>query len=287
MAAMGAPPGNDICPASTRSPCKHTAWYLAVLSQRHHGPLGVVALLAGASERDDQAWYGRRRDDSVRGHLYSYPPKEPERSIRPMRIPTIHDIKPRFQACLRPLAGRLAGWGFTANQVTVAAVVISLLAGLAVALCPEKRWPLLAIPLVLFVRMALNAIDGMLAREFGMRSALGGILNELGDVFSDAFLYLPFAVPMPGVASWIYAFVLLAVIGEMAGVVGVSIGASRRYDGPLGKSDRAFAIGLLALLVGLGVPQGGWVGGYWVTLCILAVATIGQRGRAALREVAR
>jgi len=204
-----------------------------------------------------------------------------------MRIPTIYDIKPRFQNLLRPLSARLAAWGVSANQVTVAAAVISLLAGLAVALWPEQRWPLLTVPLVLFVRMALNAIDGMLAREFGMRSALGGLLNELGDVFSDVFLYLPFAVRMPGDAVWIYAFVLLAVIGEMAGVAGVSIGASRRYDGPLGKSDRAFAIGLLALLTGLGVPQSGWVDAYWVMLCILAATTIAQRGRAALREVAR
>lgn len=204
-----------------------------------------------------------------------------------MRIPTIYDIKPRFQHCLRPLAARLAARGVTANQVTIGAAVISLLAGLAIALWPGERWPLLAVPLVLFVRMALNAIDGMLAREYGMQSALGGVLNELGDVFSDVFLYLPFAVRMPGDERWVYAFVLLAVIGEMAGVVGVSIGASRRYDGPLGKSDRAFAIGLLALLIGLGVPQSGWVDAVWVMLCILAAMTIVQRARAALKEVAR
>ena len=37
----------------------------------------------------------------------------------------------------------------------------------------------------------------MLAHEHGMESALGGILNELGDVVSDAALYLPFAL-IPG-----------------------------------------------------------------------------------------
>ena len=49
------------------------------------------------------------------------------------------------------------------------------------------------LPAVLFVRMALNAIDGMLAREHGQKSALGAFLNELCDVVSDAALYLPFA----------------------------------------------------------------------------------------------
>jgi len=36
--------------------------------------------------------------------------------------------------------------------------------------------------------MALNAIDGMLAREHHMQSKLGAILNELGDVVSDTVL---------------------------------------------------------------------------------------------------
>ena len=53
---------------------------------------------------------------------------------------------------------------------------------------PEVRWPLLLIPVVLVLRMALNAIDGMLAREHGMRTRLGALLNELGDVISDSAL---------------------------------------------------------------------------------------------------
>jgi len=197
---------------------------------------------------------------------------------------TIYDLKPRFQALLRPMTGKLAASGVTANQVTLAAAALSLLAGMLLASFPEQRWPLLLVPLVLFVRMALNAIDGLLAREHRMQSALGGILNELGDVFSDIFLYLPFAVVIAGDGIWVYAFVLLAAIGEMTGVLGIAIGASRRYDGPLGKSDRAFAVGLLALLLGCGVPPGPWVDWLFILLGGLAAATIVQRARAALKE---
>ena len=63
-------------------------------------------------------------------------------------------------------------------------------------------WALLLLPPVLFVRMALNAIDGMLAREFAQKSALGAVLNELGDVVSDTALYLPFATIAGVDASW-------------------------------------------------------------------------------------
>ena len=84
------------------------------------------------------------------------------------------------------------------------------------------------IPLVLFLRMALNAIDGMLAREHHMASRLGAVLNELGDVISDTALYLPLAL-VPGVpAFWLVSAVVLAVISEMTGVVAVQIGAERR-----------------------------------------------------------
>jgi CDP-diacylglycerol--glycerol-3-phosphate 3-phosphatidyltransferase len=201
-------------------------------------------------------------------------------------MPTIYDLKPRFQNLLRPLTARLAHIGITANQVTVAAAVLSLLAGLQVVVQPRSHWPFLVLPLVLFVRMALNAIDGMLAREHGMKTPLGAVLNELGDVFSDIALYGPLGV-VPGVNGlWVAAFLLLLVIAEMAGVVAVQIGASRRYDGPLGKSDRAFAIGAVGLLLGLGVPAGFWLNGFLVVLCFLSLLTLVNRAGAALREVA-
>ena len=200
-------------------------------------------------------------------------------------MPSVYDLKPAFQRLLRPLCGSLARAGVTANQVTVAALLLSLGTGAWVALRPEERGPLLAVPAALFVRMALNAIDGMLAREHGMKSALGGLLNELGDVVSDAALYLPLA-RVPGVSSWaIVAAVLLAGWTEMIGVAAVPIGASRRYDGPMGKSDRAFVFGVLCLALGLGARPGAWIDFILGAVLMALALTIFNRGRKALREV--
>jgi CDP-diacylglycerol--glycerol-3-phosphate 3-phosphatidyltransferase len=198
---------------------------------------------------------------------------------------SVYDLKPAFQRLLRPLCGSLARAGITANQVTVAAALLSLAAGALVAWRPAARWPLLLIPGVLLVRMALNAIDGMLAREHGQKSALGGILNELGDVVSDAALYLPLAL-VPGVLPWLVAIlVLLAGLTEMTGVVAVQIGASRRYDGPAGKSDRAVALGALCLALGLGVPAGPWTNVLLALVSAALVLTVINRSRQALREL--
>ena len=167
---------------------------------------------------------------------------------------SIYALKPRFQALLRPLTARLYKAGVTANQVTVAACLASVAIGVLLAATPERAALFLLIPAWFLLRMALNAIDGMLAREFGQASRLGAYLNELTDVVSDTLLYLPFAL-LPGSSPWLVgAIIVLSIISEMAGVLGATVGANRRYDGPMGKSDRAFVFGTIGLLVGVGVP---------------------------------
>ena len=199
---------------------------------------------------------------------------------------SLYDLKPAFQQCLRPGVRMLADAGVTPNQVTAAALLLSCLLGGMIALFPTQRWPLLLVPAGLLLRMALNAIDGMLAREYGMQSRFGGLLNELGDVCSDAALYLPFGL-VPGVQPHLLVpTVVLAGISEMAGVLPVQIGAGRRYDGPMGKSDRALLFGVLALLLGLGVPGGFWVGILLLLTAGLLLLTIANRVRAGLREAA-
>ncbi|HVM75976.1 MAG TPA: CDP-alcohol phosphatidyltransferase family protein [Candidatus Saccharimonadales bacterium] len=199
-------------------------------------------------------------------------------------MPSVYDLKPKFQALLRPIANALARAGVTANQVTVAAMLLSFATGAAIFFYRTPR-TLLLLPIVLFVRMALNAIDGMLAREHNQKTALGAILNELGDVFSDSALYLPLAVLPAFYAPLIVLIVLFAVISEMTGVVATQIGASRRYDGPMGKSDRAFVFGALGLLLALGVPIAPYlVYILWIVLALL-FTTILNRSRCALAEL--
>jgi CDP-diacylglycerol--glycerol-3-phosphate 3-phosphatidyltransferase len=197
---------------------------------------------------------------------------------------SIYDLKPKFQGLLRPVTNALARAGVTANQITVFAMLLSFAAGAAIYRFRSLR-VLLLLPVVLFLRMALNAIDGMLAREHNQKTPLGAILNELGDVLSDAALYLPLALLAPFEPTLMVCIVLFAMISEMTGVLGVLIGASRRYDGPMGKSDRAFVFGALGLLLGLHVPILRIVRPIlWIVLLLL-LFTIVNRARCALREI--
>ncbi|MBK7662566.1 MAG: CDP-alcohol phosphatidyltransferase family protein [Sterolibacteriaceae bacterium] len=199
-------------------------------------------------------------------------------------MPSIYDLKPRFQALLRPLVVRLHGAGVTANQVTLLACLVSVAIGAAICLAPERRSLFALIPVWLLLRMGLNAIDGMLAREFGQKSPLGAYLNELTDVFSDAALYLPFAFLPHFQPLWVCAAIGLAMASEYAGVLGPMVGASRRYDGPQGKSDRALVFGVLGLAIALGLPPAGWQGWIMPALCLLLALTVVNRVRAGLAE---
>lgn len=198
---------------------------------------------------------------------------------------SIYRLKPAFQSLLRPLVGGLARAGVTANQVTLAACGVSIGLGVLIAMHPERTGLFLVIPVWMLVRMAMNAIDGMLAREFGQKSPLGAFLNEICDVVSDAALFLPFALLAGSSAPAVAVVIALAATSELAGVVAVMVGASRRYDGPMGKSDRAVVFGLLGLLIGLGVPTGDWLNGVWAALIALTALAVINRVRAGLREI--
>lgn len=202
-------------------------------------------------------------------------------------MPSIYQLKPRFQNLLRPLVRRLYERGVSANQVALAAAVISVLLGALVAAFASHAWPFALIPLWMFLRMALNAIDGMLAREFGQQSRLGAYLNELCDVIADSALFLPFAL-VPGVTPLaVVGVTLLAVIVEYAGVMGPLAGAGRRYDGPMGKSDRAFCFGVLGAGVASGLLPGAWIDGLLALIAALLLWTLANRVRQGLAEAER
>jgi CDP-diacylglycerol---glycerol-3-phosphate 3-phosphatidyltransferase len=198
---------------------------------------------------------------------------------------SIYRLKPAFQSLLRPLVRRMFSWGITANAVTLTACLVSVALGLALFFNPPAhRWLYLLVPAWLLLRMALNAIDGMLAREFGQKSRLGAYLNELTDVVSDAALYLPFASLLPHGGFWVGLVILLSALGELAGVLGQTVGASRRYDGPMGKSDRALVFGLLGVWVAMSTTLPSW--SVWVMplVALLTACTTINRVRHGLRE---
>ena len=161
---------------------------------------------------------------------------------------SVYKIKPAFQRLLRPLLRTLRIMGFTANGITWLSLLLSLGIGVLFWFFPNGHM-LWILPVALLIRMALNAMDGMMAREYNMQSKGGEILNELGDVIADLGMFFPLIL-LPNVhPALVLIFLFLSMINEFSGVLAKVVSGTRRYDGPMGKSDRAFVIGLTCLLL--------------------------------------
>lgn len=194
---------------------------------------------------------------------------------------TIYDLKPKFQEFLRPTLNAFYNRGITPNHITLLALTLSIAMGATIWMTHGATWTLLFLPLFLFIRMALNAIDGLLAKEYNLQSDSGAILNEMGDILSDMALYLPFAIIAGFDTVIIVAIVILAILSESVGILVWAIKGERAYQGPMGKSDRAFAFGLMGVLyvaLGLGV----WIDIVLVVVIILSLKTIYNRWRVVL-----
>ena len=199
-------------------------------------------------------------------------------------MPLFPSIKPRLKRQLKPFVQRLASAGATPNQVMWVNFVLCATGGGAVLLGSFSPHFLLAIPVVLLLRTMLNATDGMLTREYKHQTRLGATLTELGDVFSDVMLYLPFAL-IPGIHAWLMVvLVILIVIAELSTIMAHIARVAKPYDGPMGKSDRAAIFFILSLIIGCGVTPGLWTNiVLGITAILLVIAMYWHLSQALLK----
>jgi len=179
---------------------------------------------------------------------------------------SLYQLKSQFQDQLRPVSDMLVKHHCTANQVTISAVVLSMGTAYVIATrAGESPRLWLSLPLSLFMRMALNAIDGMMAREHGQASTMGAVLNEAGDLVADTVFFISILPHLNqttisgahnhGSYQQHIASLSLLSIGTELLAIGSSIGFQERANqGPLGKSDRALLLGVLGTVMGMKLP---------------------------------
>lgn len=170
---------------------------------------------------------------------------------------SVYQLKPKFQQLLTPVLLFLHKNKITANQITISSILLSVVIGILFWNADRSKWLFLSLPIGLLIRMALNALDGMMARKFNQTSKLGEVLNEVGDIISDVIIFFPLLKFQPESLYLIIIFIVLSIINEFAGLLGKVVGKERRYDGPMGKSDRALMLGLYGLISFFGVTISG------------------------------
>jgi len=100
---------------------------------------------------------------------------------------------------------------------------------------------LLYIPLIAFVRTALNALDGMVARSLKIKNQQWGeVLNEFCDRLSDVALFLGLTFASYTNHNLGFIVIILILLNSYLSILSKAAGGSRQYGGFMGKADRMF-----------------------------------------------
>lgn len=184
---------------------------------------------------------------------------------------------------LSGIVGRLAAAGVTADAVTLSAVPVALLGGLCLLLSPAVPAVLVLVPVAAGLRLALNLVDGALARATGRAHARGELLNEVVDRIADLALLGPVAF-LPGAQRETVLLGLSgAVLASFVGVASRAAGGARLYRGILSKPGRMALLAVSAIAVLL-IGPGAW-GPFGPVLLVGTVLTAIERFVGAARSL--
>ena len=154
----------------------------------------------------------------------------------------LYGLKPWFVARLGRAEDALVERNVNPDALTYAAVAASggvagaIVAGAVLGMPP--LWLLVA-PFG-FARLALNALDGSVARRTGRTSPFGAALNEVCDRLSDIVMIVATVAVAP--IGLTLTAVVLTLLVAVAGMSGVAASGRRSYAGPMGKADRVVVL---------------------------------------------
>src|SRR5688572_18682712 len=130
------------------------------------------------------------------------------------------------------------------DVISLTSIVASALAAACFAFA--WRWPALLIvaPLLCYLRLWFNMLDGMVAIASGKASWRGEILNDLPDRISDVLIFAGVAhsgwcVPMAG-----YWAAIFALLTAYVGMMGQAVGVQREFSGLMSKPWRMVTLHL-------------------------------------------
>ena len=165
-------------------------------------------------------------------------------------------IKTRSQAWAQSLAGKLAKSRLSPNQISLYGIGFSFLGALSLVIssyilsnCLLSGLLFIVAAVTVQLRLICNMLDGLVAIEYGKKSKLGDLFNEVPDRLEDPLFMVSagYATGTPtGVfLGWLAA--LLAVVTAYVRLLGGSLGLKQNFCGPLAKQQRMFLLTITLL----------------------------------------
>lgn len=200
---------------------------------------------------------------------------------------TLDSFRPLSKRLMRPLVAGAKRVGLTPDAVSALALVAA--GGAAVAFYLAGREPLFYLlgGLLVLTNGALDVLDGDLARELGVDSRAGDLLDHVLDRYADILI-------IGGLAAGVgeYALGFLAVTGVLMtsylGTQAQAVGLDRVYGGLLGRADRLVLVTVLSVPAAvipdqyLGLTVIGWL---LVVFALVGHLTAIQRFYYAMRDL--
>lgn len=161
----------------------------------------------------------------------------------------IYSIKPKFQKFLTPVTNFFIRHKISPNTINITGLLLSLIAGVCLYYSSSKPELLLYVPVLVFVRTAFNALDGLVSRALGVASSFGEVLNEFLDRISDSVIFFGLALATFSNLALGSLTVIVILLNSYLSIVSKAAGGSRQYGGVMGKADRMVYVGAMSLLV--------------------------------------
>ena len=197
---------------------------------------------------------------------------------------TLDRFRPAADRALEPFVRFSVRLGLTPDAVSV--VAFGFAVGAAATFAVGGVWYLVGAVLV-FANGWLDLLDGRLARELGVASPAGDLLDHVIDRYADVVIVAGLSA---GVGR--YALGFAAVTGVLLtsylGTQAQAVGLDRVYAGLLGRADRLALIGAVAVAVAVvprpiaGLTLVGWL---LVVLAVVGHLTALQRFYSAMRRL--
>ena len=195
----------------------------------------------------------------------------------------LYRVKPAVLRGLDPVLSRLERSGVQPDVLTLGAVPVGAVAGLAILVSPSVPWVLIVVPLAAAARLVLNLLDGALARRTGRIHARGELFNEVGDRLADVLMLAPVAFVPGAHAATVLLGVTIAVLASFTSVAIKAAGGTRSYRGILSKPGRMVLLSVTSIAVIVVGPEA-W-GPFGPLLLIGTALTLLERLIIGVREL--
>src|SRR3954471_7863169 len=156
----------------------------------------------------------------------------------------LYGLKPGYPARLTPVRERLVAADVSPTAVSVAGVVLAGGAAAGLALLSPGPECAVVVGVALAARLACANLDGGIARATGRATPFGAVANELGDRLADLIVVLACCAFAP--PAVVMAAALCAVLPALVSLAGAQAGLPRRQSGPMGKTERALLLVVIA-----------------------------------------